>query len=61
MEGHTGGVSLLNFSIFTDSRYAAEYKSGSYPVPLSFPRKRESMFFTDSCFRRNDRVRNVSY
>jgi hypothetical protein len=43
------------------SRYAAECKSGSYPVLLSFPRKRESMFFTDSCFRRNDRVRNVSY
>jgi hypothetical protein len=34
--------------------------SGVYPVLLSFPRKRESMSVTDSCFRRNDRVRNMS-
>ncbi len=33
--------------------------SGRYPAPLSFLRKQESTFFADSCFRRNDRVRNM--
>ncbi len=32
-----------------------DVKSGGCPLPLSFLRKQESMFFTDSCFRRNDR------
>ncbi len=35
--------------------------SGVYSLRLSFLRKQESAFFRDSCFRRNDRVRNMSY